>query len=130
MPRFKGTYPARICPVCGDSFVPTTPRQIYCKVYCRAKAHRDAQAGKNTPAPKGDEVNFMLDEIKRIDAVAANDLMEMARMLAAAQAERLVQTAYRLMTRGGYVQAKNVLIEAGVIAKRQPRQRKINPKTD
>jgi hypothetical protein len=125
MPRFNGTYPTRICPTCGQGFTPTAKRQVYCKTYCRTKAYHAAKKGQPVAKPESDELGFMMDEIRRIDAVAAADLMQMATMLATAQAQKLVATAYRLMNRGGYVQAKNVLIEAGVIAPTKPRSRKI-----
>lgn len=114
-------YPERVCPVCGLSFIPTTKRQIYDRAYCRVKANREQKKGIEQPM----EVNWMLEEIRRIDAVAAGDLEQLAKELGLAYANKFIGLAYRLVNRGGIVQARNVLIEAGQIKATKPRSRKI-----
>lgn len=119
------TYPERICPQCGRTFEPNHKRQVYDTALCRVKSNRAKRKGEATPPPP-QEFGFFIDEIQKVDPVAAQDLVQMAHMLATAQAEKLITTAYRLMTRGGYLQAKNVLLNAGVLVPPSPRK-KIKP---
>ena len=111
-------YPDRVCPVCGLTFTPKHKRQIYDRDYCRVKANREQHKGIEQPP----EVNWMLEEIRRIDAVAAGDLEQLAKELGLAYANKYIGLAYRLVNRGGIVQARNVLIEAGEVTPKKKRK--------
>lgn len=111
-------YPDRVCPTCGITFTPKHKRQLYHSDYCRVKANRERKKGIEQP----EEINWMLDEIRRIDAVAAADLEQLAKELGLAYANKYISLGYRLMNRGGIVQAKNVLLQAGEITEKKKRK--------
>lgn len=118
-------YPERVCPVCGLSFKPNTKRQIYDRDYCRVKANRESKKGVEAPV----EVNWMLEQIRRIDAESALDLEQVAKEVGFKYAEKMILIGYRLANRGAIVQAKNVLIESGEItAKRKKPSKAVKPK--
>lgn len=39
----------KICPICGGTFIPKTPLQIYCSVKCRETQHVRQKRAKNSP---------------------------------------------------------------------------------
>lgn len=116
-------YPDRICPSCGLSFTPKHKRQIYHSDYCRVKANREQKKGVEAPQ----ELNWMLEQIRRIDAESAMDLEQVAKEVGLKYAEKMILIGYRLANRGAIVQAKNVLIEAGEVA---PKKRKAVKKAE
>lgn len=104
-------YADRVCPTCGVTFTPKHKRQIYHSDYCRVKANRERKKGDEAPT----EVNWMLEQIRRIDPESANELEQVAKEVGLKYAEKMVLIGYRLANRGAIVQAKNVLIEAGEV---------------
>lgn len=103
--------------MCGLSFIPKHKRQIYDKDYCRVKANREMKKGADQPQ----EVNWMLEQIRRIDPESALDLEQVAKEVGLKYAEKMILIGFRLANRGAIVQAKNVLIEAGEVS---PKKRK------
>ena len=112
-------YPERVCPACGESFKPKTKRQIYDKDYCRVKANR----AKHIETVQPMEVNWMLEEIRRVHPDGAHRIEQLALTVAKQVSEELIFVTYQIMKRGAIVEAKNVLLEAGEI---QPKRRKTN----
>ncbi len=110
-------YPDRVCPTCGKSFKPNHARQVYDSHYCRTKANRAAKKELEKPP----EVNFMLEQIRRIDAESALELEQVAKELGMRYAERMILIGYRLANRGAIIHARNVLLEAGEIAPKKQR---------
>lgn len=113
-------YADRICPVCGLTFTPKTKRQIYHSDYCRVKASRERKKNVDVPV----EINWMLEQIRRIDPESALDLEQVAKEVGLKYAEKMILIGYRLANRGAIVQAKNVLIEAGEV---KPRRKAVKP---
>ena len=114
------TYPDRVCPTCGVTFTPKTKRQIYHSDYCRVKANRESKKDMSAPV----EVNWMLEQIRRIDAESALDLEQVAKEVGLKYAEKMILIGYRLANRGAIIQAKNVLIESGEVVPKKRRLRK------
>lgn len=116
-------YPDRVCPVCGLTFTPKHKRQIYDRDYCRVKANRESKKDVSQPV----ETNWMLEQIRRIDAESAFDLEQVAKEVGLKYAEKMILIGYRLANRGAIVQAKNVLIEAGEVAPKRKRSKAVKP---
>lgn len=113
-------YPDRVCPVCGLTFTPNHKRQIYDKAVCRVKANRESKKDVAQPV----ETNWMLEQIRRIDAESAFDLEQVAKEVGLKYAEKMILIGYRLANRGAIVQAKNVLLEAGEVKPKRKRKPK------
>lgn len=111
-------YPERVCPVCGLSFTPKHKRQIYDRDYCRVKANRESKKDREQP----EETNWMLEQIRRIDAESAFDLEQVAKEVGLKYAEKMILIGYRLANRGAIIQAKNVLIQAGEVTPKRKRK--------
>lgn len=114
-------YTERVCPTCGITFTPNHKRQIYHSDYCRVKANRERKKGVEAPT----EVNWMLEQIRRIDPESAIELEQVAKEVGLKYAEKMVLIGYRLANRGAIVQAKNVLIEAGEMQPTKAKRRRV-----
>lgn len=118
--------PDRVCPVCGLTFAPNKPKQIYDRAECRVKAHRERHKGAGLEAQP--EANWMLEQIRRVDPQNALELEQVAKEVGLKYAERMILIGWQLMNRGAIVQAKNVLIEAGEV-KPKTRRAKLSKKS-
>lgn len=125
MPRYKGTYPDRVCPVCEKTFTPTTKRQIYDTTICRVKANRDLHKGveQRLKNPKP-ELTFMLERIRQADPENAHNLELLAVKAGQQLAEEMIFIGYQLLERGGYLHAKRILIESGEVTAKKKRKPK------
>lgn len=90
-------YPERVCPVCGEAFIPKSKRQIYDKSYCRLKAHR--QSHKNSPEVSI-AISGMYTEIERNYPMVAYSISQLAKKIGQTMAEEVFLVTYQGIKQG------------------------------
>ncbi len=75
------------CPVCGSSFLPQTPQEIYCSKKCANKEYAKRKWKKVKPPTRQNkpwtdkEILLLKNEIRRKGRLTAKDLRELAQKL-------------------------------------------------